>query len=71
MSADGFPIFGCHFMKKIFKKFLHASMKSLFNSEHSFSEPLQGAFSGFPEAACDSYIVPKADDECKVEKFSQ
>jgi hypothetical protein len=40
--------------------FLLASMKSLTNYENPSSNPLQGAFSGFQIAACDSNVFPKA-----------
>jgi hypothetical protein len=46
-------------------------MKSLTNSENPSSNPLQKACSGFPIAAYDPEIVPKAGHECTLEKSNQ
>ncbi len=44
----------CLFVKKFQNKFLYVSVKSLTNSENASSNPLQGACSAFPEAACEA-----------------
>jgi hypothetical protein len=41
------------------------------NSENPSSKPLQKACSGFPIAAYDPEIVPKAGHECTLEKSNQ
>jgi hypothetical protein len=65
MSADGFYQFLAAFLRRQLKiMFLLATVKSHTDSKNPSSNPLQGACSGFPIAACDSKSL--SESRCHV-----